>query len=85
MLKIEWINLKGGGGKHKTSFELSNEFRAVVPDNKTLIQMAIDNQDTIPLKNLIKIIQLAFSYESWDTFRRLSNKILIHFQVYKYY
>ena len=72
----------GGGGKQiKTSFDIISEFKAVVPDNKTLIQMAIDNQDTIPIKNLIKIIQLAFSYESWDMFRRLSNKILVYFQV----
>ncbi len=73
----------GGGGKPKTSFEVLSEFKAVVPENKSLIQMAIENQDTIPIRNLLRIIQLAFSYEAWEIYRRLSNKVLSYFHVNK--
>lgn len=71
----------GGGGKSKVSFNNLSEFKAVVTTNKSLIQMAIDNEDTIPIKNLLRVIQLAFSYEVWDIYRRLSYRILSFFQV----
>jgi hypothetical protein len=35
----------------------------------------------VVLKNFLKIVKLAFSYEAWDVFRRLSIKTLNYFQV----
>jgi len=33
-------------------------------------------ENFIQMKNFLKVVKLAFSYEAWDLFRRISNKIV---------
>lgn len=51
-------------------------FRALVLSNNSQISMAINGDTGIQIRNFLKIIKLAYNYEAWDIFRRLSNRII---------
>ena len=66
----------GGGGKNPVPNDQLSDFKSLVFNNQTIMQMAINGENFIQMKNFLKIVKLAFSYEAWDIFRRISNKIL---------
>lgn len=72
--------INGGGGRAKLANEKLSQFKAVQTTNKSLIQLAIEGSDIIPLRNVSKMAQFAFSYENWDSFKNLSSTLLQKFQ-----
>ena len=71
----------GGGNKSVLSTEDMFDLKALVVSNKSQISMAISGENGIQIMNYLKIVKLAFSYEAWDVFRRLSIKIINYIEV----
>lgn len=74
LLAAEYI---ANGGNRATLDESDMyEYRNVYNSNASLIQMAINAESGIQLRNFLKVVKFAFNYEAWDIFRRLSVKLI---------
>ena len=71
----------GGGGRSPITNDQMSEFKSLVFSNQSIVTMAVNAENSIQMRNYLKVIKLAFSYESWDFFRRISNKILYYIEV----
>ena len=60
----------------KTPSDAMTNFRSLVLSERSQISMAVGGEHGVQIRNFIKIIKLAFNYEAWDVFRRLSHRIL---------
>ena len=75
--------VNGGGGKSPASFEELFDFKSLVTDtSRSQISMAIGGENGVQILAYLKIVKLAFSYEAWDVFRRMSTKIVNHIEVF---
>lgn len=74
LLAAEYI---ANGGNRTTLDETEMyEYRDVYNSNASLIQMAINAESGVQLRNFLKVVKFAFNYEAWDIFRRLSTKLI---------
>lgn len=74
LLAAEYI---ANGGNRATLDETEMyEYRDVYNSNASLIQMAINAESGVQLRNFLKVVKFAFNYEAWDIFRRLSTKLI---------
>ena len=70
----------GGGGKNPVSNDQIGDFKSVVYSNQSIITMAVNGENFIQMRNFLKVVKLAYSYETWDFFRRVSTKILYYIE-----
>lgn len=73
LFAAEYIANGGGGKASITTGELV-DFKGIVSKNDTLIKMAINCENGVLMKNFLKIVKFAYSYENWEIFRRLAIK-----------
>ena len=73
--------IKGGGGKAKNKFEGLSRLKNLTSENKSILELSMACEDKVPIRNFLKVVRLAFSYEAWDFFKHQSNFILDFLQV----
>ena len=76
----EYIS-NGGGGKTPIATSDLADFKGIVTKNDTLMKMAINSENGIQMRNFLKIVKFAYSYENWEIFRRLANKTIPYIEV----
>ncbi|KAK7503699.1 hypothetical protein BaRGS_00005238, partial [Batillaria attramentaria] len=72
--------LAGGGGNRatgpKSQMQLGSPPLAALVPSRSLIDMATRGMDGVPLEGAIRLVKLAYNYESWDVFDTLVEPVL---------